>query len=179
MAEDWFARIACLLRSSTVSSCTCCIDLGFKLQGHLLQADCVEHATMAFKVSKSRHKRKPLFKTLKLLALRSCCAVPVLQSPALGFSNLKKSELQTYRYIDTRTHSQTDYHMPSAHVHQCISASHASGFIYLTDKLAATGCSLYTGLLCMKSVAFVDGYTELNYNVYRTNYVSVYKVMDH
>ena len=61
------------------------------------------------------------------------------------------------------------YHMPSTHVHQCISVSHANSFIYLTDKLAVIGCSLYTELLCMKSVVFVDGCTELNYNVYRTN----------
>ena len=43
-----------LLRNSAVSSCTCCINLSFKLQGDLLQADFVSgESAMVFEVSKS------------------------------------------------------------------------------------------------------------------------------
>ena len=103
-----FARIAYLLHNSAASSCTCCIDPSFKLQGNLLQADFFsgESGTITT-ASKSRHKQwtKLLFKNL---SSRYCCTVPVLHLPALDFfAAFKKCELQTDYMLSAHAHRAT------------------------------------------------------------------------
>ena len=97
--------IACLLHSSTASSCTCCIDPSFKLQGDLIRAylssgesgihpnGIRDEKIMSYTVNKA------LFKNLRLLSLRYCCTVPVMHSAVLGFS-----DPQEIGFTDTDTH---------------------------------------------------------------------------
>ena len=87
-----------------------------KLQGDLLRADLYPGESgmcpNGVQGEQIMHKQwtKPLFKNLKILSLRYCCTVPVATTFAGTWF------LVTFEKLEP----QTDYHMPSAHVHRGI-----------------------------------------------------------
>ena len=90
-----FTRIACLLHSFAVSSCSCCVDPSVTINS--------EQSLNLFK------KSKPI--KFKILSPNACTAISCTWF-------YRPSRKMSYRHTDTHTHKPTIYCMPLAHVHQ-------------------------------------------------------------